>query len=64
MTDMKTRTQDCYLQGVSTNNVTPGKIVTGIKGASERTDATKRTDAFAEFGEKADRCPSQITAAR
>ena len=56
MTDMKAKTQDCYLQGVSTNNVAPGKIVAGIKGASERTDATKRADAFPESEKKPTEC--------
>jgi hypothetical protein len=46
MSEVKKSNWDCYLRGVSTNNVEPGKLISGIKGAGDR-DATKRADAFA-----------------
>jgi hypothetical protein len=47
MSDEKKSNWDCYLRGVSTANVAPGKLISGIKGAAER-DAAKRADAFPE----------------
>ena len=38
---------DCYLRGVSTANVKPGRLISGIKSGSER-EAAKRADAFPE----------------
>jgi hypothetical protein len=54
MSDIKpTKPLDCYLRGISTANVVPGKLVSGIKGAGERADAVcKRGDAFEESEKK------------
>jgi hypothetical protein len=46
MSDEKKSNWDCYLRGVSTANVAPGKLISGIKGASARADALRRRDAF------------------
>jgi hypothetical protein len=35
---------DCYLRGISTSSVTPGKLIKGIKGAGD----SKRADAWPE----------------
>jgi hypothetical protein len=45
MSDQKKSNWDCYLRGVSTANVAPGKLISGIKGAGDRADAVRR-DAF------------------
>ncbi len=43
--ETKVKPLDCYLRGVSTDGVAPGKLISGIKGAGER-EAAKRADAF------------------
>jgi hypothetical protein len=54
MSDEKKTKWGCYLAGISTSNVAPGKLISGIKGAGERADAAKRprVDAFPESAEK------------
>jgi hypothetical protein len=48
MDPCKTKPIDCYLRGVSTANVVPGRLISGIKGSGERADALRRRDAFEE----------------
>jgi hypothetical protein len=53
MSDQKKSNWDCYLRGVSTANVAPGKLISGIKGAGDRADALRpRGDAFPEAEKK------------
>jgi hypothetical protein len=53
MTDVKKSKWGCDLPGISTANVVPGKLVSGIKRSDKRADAVrKRGDAFEESEKK------------
>jgi hypothetical protein len=54
MSDVKqpSKPLDSYLRGVSTANVAPGKLISGIKGAGERADAVRKRDEAFEESEK------------